>query len=92
MVPGYFPVLIFLLINCSEFSYTFRVTLVQQQACNYVSATKEVICKCRDEDTRAYLGVRMQGFVMKSGQEVSIGHLEFSERILNSLQLNINII
>ena len=74
MVPGYFPLLIFLIINCSEFSFASRVTLVQQQACNYVSATKEVLCKCRDEDTRAYLGVRMQGFAMKSGQEVSIGH------------------
>ena len=78
MEPGYISVLIFLLINCCELSYASRVTLVQQQACNYVSATKEVICKCRDEDTRAYLGVRMQGFVMKSGQEVSISHSEFS--------------
>jgi predicted nucleic acid-binding Zn finger protein len=92
MVPGYFPVLIFLFINCSKLSYASRVTLVQQQACNYVSATKEVLCKCRDEDTRAYIGVRMQGFVMKSGQEVSFVHAEFLKRTLVSLQPNIEFI
>ena len=49
-----------------------RITLVQRQACRFMTDTKEVLCQCREEDSKAYLGVRMQGFVMKAGEEVLI--------------------
>ena len=79
MVSRYFPVLILLILNCSGTSYATCVTLVQ--GLQVVLATKEMLCECREDDTRAYLGVRMQGFVILSGQEVSFINHNLSVRI-----------
>ena len=47
-----------------------RVTLVQHHACQMVPAEKKMICQCREEDTMAYMGLRMMGFEGKIRQEV----------------------
>lgn len=54
-----------------------RVTLVQQQACTQAPDTARVVCRCPGElgaaQEPAYLGVRMQGFLIRpqDNQEVS---------------------
>ena len=72
MKSNSFPVLLLCILAYSGSPTATRVTLVQQQACKYQSATREVLCQCREEDTMAYLGIRMQGFVKQAGQEVSL--------------------
>ena len=71
-LPNTFTVLVLCLLAYNGSSTASRVALVQQQACNYQSATREVVCQCREEDTMAYLGIRMQGFVKQAGKEVSL--------------------
>ena len=72
VVHTFFPVLLLLLLHYNGSNNASRITLVQRQACAYVSATKEVLCQCREDHRQAYLGVRVQGFALKAGQEVNI--------------------
>eukprot|EP00092_Neocalanus_flemingeri_P035272 GFUD01038377.1.p1 GENE.GFUD01038377.1~~GFUD01038377.1.p1 ORF type:complete len:429 (+),score=123.62 GFUD01038377.1:34-1320(+) len=71
MLPPNSSVLVLCLLACSGSPAATRVTLVQQQACNYQADTREVLCQCREEDTMAYLGIRMQWFVKQAGREIS---------------------
>jgi len=64
IITRYFIIILTLLTNYDA----SRITLVQRQACRIMDNTKEVLCQCREEDSKAYLGVRMQGFVMKAGE------------------------
>ena len=71
MVPSSLTVFGVCLLICWCTPTITRVTLVQQQACAYQAHNREVLCMCREGDTMAYLGIRMQGFFKKASKEVS---------------------
>jgi hypothetical protein len=68
----HFYVLLFVLLAYNGSPAAMRATIVQQQACTYQAATREVVCQCREEDIMVFLGIRMQGFVKQAGQKVSL--------------------
>ena len=72
VVHTFFPVLLLLLLHYNGSNNASRITLVQRQACAYVSATKEVLCQCREEHRQATQVVRLQGFEDRAGQNVNI--------------------
>ena len=62
--------LVIFLLAQSGYPTGTRVTLVQHLACQVLPMEKEMICQCGEEDTMAYMGLRMMGFEGQMGQEV----------------------
>jgi hypothetical protein len=65
-------VLVIFFLTQSGYQTDRRITLVQHQACQIVPEGKEMICQCREEDTMAYMGLRMMGFARQMGLEVRV--------------------
>ena len=63
-------VLVIFLLAQSGYPTGRRVTLVQHQACQMLPVEKEMICQCGEEDTMAYMGIRMLGFAAQRRPEV----------------------
>ena len=49
-----------------------RVNMIQRRSCYYTPFTKELTCRCTDNETNTFLKLRLMFFIKEKGQEVGV--------------------